>query len=76
MDQPSASQAKGEAEKAKVEQVFVKTGRRSLGLVEITDGLKPGDIVVSAGQNRLTSGNPVIVDNTVNPSGTAPLTAD
>jgi membrane fusion protein (multidrug efflux system) len=59
----------GEGEQAvqTVEQVFVKAGRRSLGLVEIIDGVHPGDQVVTAGQNRLTSGARVAIDNTVNP---------
>jgi membrane fusion protein (multidrug efflux system) len=70
------TEGEGDQAESKVEQVFVKTGRRSLGLVEIVEGLKDGDIVVSAGQNRLTGGARVTVDNTVNPSGTAPLAAD
>lgn len=70
------TEGEGEEAKSTVAQVFVTAGRRSLGLVEIVEGLKDGDIVVSAGQNRLTSGSTVVVDNTVNPSGTAPLTAD
>jgi membrane fusion protein (multidrug efflux system) len=44
-----------------VNQVFVKLGRRSGGRVEIVEGLSAGDQVVSAGQNRLTSGMPVVV---------------
>ncbi len=70
------TEGEGDAATSKVEQVFVQAGRRSLGLVEIAEGLKPGDVVVSAGQNRLTGGSTVVVDNTVNPSGTAPLTAE
>ena len=46
-------QGEGDAAKKTVEQVFVQAGRRSLGLVEIVSGLKAGDVVVSAGQNRL-----------------------
>ncbi|TIT83865.1 MAG: efflux transporter periplasmic adaptor subunit, partial [Mesorhizobium sp.] len=34
-------------------QVFVKLGRRNNGMVEISEGLKAGDQVVTAGQNRL-----------------------
>nr|WP_230980395.1 efflux RND transporter periplasmic adaptor subunit [Oryzicola mucosus] len=49
-------------------QVFVKTGRRSLGLVEILEGVKAGDDVVTAGQNRLSNGGPVKIDNTIDPS--------
>jgi len=49
-------------------QVFVKTGRQSEGRVEIKQGVKPGDVVVDAGQNRLTNGAAVIIDNSVQPS--------
>lgn len=53
-------------------QVFVKLGRRSDGRVEILEGLKEGDEIVTAGQNRLSNGGPVVVDNSVQPvpSGT------
>lgn len=40
-------------------QVFVQLGRRSGTMIEITSGLKAGDRVVNAGQNRLSSGVPV-----------------
>lgn len=49
-------------------QVFVKVGRRYIGRIEITAGLKPGDIVVTAGQNKLSIGSPVSIDNTVTPT--------
>jgi membrane fusion protein (multidrug efflux system) len=52
-------------------QVFVKPGRRSHGLVEILEGISAGDQVVTAGQNRLSNGTPVNVDNTVNPANPA-----
>lgn len=51
-----------------VRQVFVKPGRRSGGVVEIVEGVAPGDLVVTAGQNRLSNGQPAIVDNSVNPA--------
>lgn len=54
-----------------VAQVFVTPGRRSGGVVEIVKGVAPGDQVVSAGQNRLSNGQPAIVDNSVNPAATA-----
>jgi membrane fusion protein, multidrug efflux system len=54
-----------------VEQVFVRAGRRSGGLVEIAEGVKAGDQVVTAGQNRLTGGARVTIDNSVNPLPTA-----
>jgi membrane fusion protein, multidrug efflux system len=59
------------AEQHVVAQVFVKPGRRSGGVVEIADGVSPGDQVVSAGQNRLSNGQPAIVDNSVNPAADA-----
>ena len=50
-----------------VEQVFVKPGRRSDGTVEIVEGLTAGDEVVNAGQNRLSNGARVTVNNEVQP---------
>ncbi|MBB5224105.1 membrane fusion protein (multidrug efflux system) [Amaricoccus macauensis] len=61
------TEGEGDQAKQTVEQVFVKTGRRSGELVEIREGISAGDEVVSAGQNRLTSGASVKIDNTVNP---------
>ncbi|WP_136683242.1 efflux RND transporter periplasmic adaptor subunit [Falsirhodobacter xinxiangensis] len=55
----------------KVEQVFVQTGRRAGGRIEIREGVEAGDQVVIAGQNRLTSGGVVKIDNTVAPEVTA-----
>jgi membrane fusion protein (multidrug efflux system) len=49
-------------------QVFVKIGRQSEGRIEIKDGVKPGDVIVNAGQNRLTNGAAVTIDNSVEPS--------
>lgn len=61
----------GEADALEVRQVFVQTGRRSGGLVEIVSGVTAGDQVVTAGQNRLSNGQPAAVDNSVNPAATA-----
>ncbi|TPK77320.1 efflux RND transporter periplasmic adaptor subunit [Mesorhizobium sp. B2-4-15] len=52
-------------------QVFVKPGRRNQGMVEIVEGLKAGDEVVTAGQNRLFNGMSVNVDNTIDPTKSA-----
>jgi membrane fusion protein (multidrug efflux system) len=54
-----------------ISQVFVKLGRRNNGMVEITQGLKDGDQIVTAGQNRLFNGMSVAVDNTIDPSKSA-----
>lgn len=55
------------------QQVFVKTGRRSEGLVEVLSGVANGDRIVSAGQNRLYNGAPVTIDNAVSPAATATI---
>jgi membrane fusion protein (multidrug efflux system) len=60
-----------DAEQLVVAQIFVQPGRRSGGVVEIAEGVSPGDQVVTAGQNRLTNGQPAIVDNSVNPAAEA-----
>jgi len=52
-----------------VSQVFVQVGRRAQGRAEIVKGVSAGDQVVTAGQNRLFNGMPVVIDNTVEPSG-------
>ncbi len=59
-----------------VRQIFVKLGRRSDGRVEILEGLKDGDEIVTAGQNRLSNGGPVVVDNTVQPQPSGDAQAD
>jgi membrane fusion protein, multidrug efflux system len=56
-------------------QVFVGLGRRSGGSVEILSGVSAGDTIVSAGQNRLSSGVPVVIDNSVPPPATPDLRA-
>lgn len=60
-----------EGEKLEVRQVFVSVGRRSGRQVEIRSGVEAGDVVVTAGQNRLSNGTPVAIDNTINPAGAA-----
>ena len=72
-DKPAGADKAGDAaagsqKKLVVRQVFVTSGRRSGGQVEIKKGLKDGDIVVTAGQNRLSNGSPVRIDNSVNPA--------
>ncbi|MER9594470.1 MULTISPECIES: efflux RND transporter periplasmic adaptor subunit [unclassified Mesorhizobium] len=71
-EKPTATPAKPTAEEQKPQlvlaQVFVKPGRRNAGLVEILQGIAPGDEVVTAGQNRLFNGMSVAVDNTIDPT--------
>ncbi|MGA7804044.1 efflux RND transporter periplasmic adaptor subunit [Bradyrhizobium sp.] len=46
-------------------QVFVKTGQTRGDQVAVLDGIKAGDTVVTAGQNKLQNGSPVQIDNDV-----------
>ncbi len=48
-----------------VKQVFVKTGRRRGGALEILSGIKAGQQVVASGQNKLQAGATVKIDNTI-----------
>lgn len=47
----------------------VKTGEVRAGRVEVIEGLEAGDQVVTAGQNKLRNGQPVVVDNSVQLDG-------
>lgn len=49
------------------EQRFVRTGRARGDFVAITEGLQPGDTVVSAGVFKLRNGSPVNVNNALAP---------
>lgn len=62
--EPAAAAA---APKLIAKQIFVQVGRRSGDLIEIIDGVKPGMKIVTSGQNKLSSGSPVAVDNSVQP---------
>jgi membrane fusion protein (multidrug efflux system) len=48
----------------KVNEVRVSLGKRLPGKVEVTNGIKPGDIVVTAGNSRLSNGAEVEVVST------------
>lgn len=48
-----------------VKQVFVKTGRRRGGSLEVLSGLASGQRVVASGQNKLQAGATVKIDNTI-----------
>ncbi len=69
---PAADDGKAAAPKLQAKQIFVKTGRRSGTEIEIIDGVTPGMQIVTAGQNKLSNGSPVAVDNSVNPAAPAP----
>lgn len=48
-----------------IERRFVKTGPVREGRVAIASGLKPGDKVVTAGQNKIDQGSKVVIDNSI-----------
>lgn len=54
-----------EVEERVIERRFVKTGPVRDGRVAISSGLKPGDEVVTAGQNKIDQGSKVVIDNSI-----------
>ncbi|SDX13197.1 efflux RND transporter periplasmic adaptor subunit [Roseicitreum antarcticum] len=56
-----------DSEVLEARQIFVDPGRRVEGRVEVRRGVAAGDIVVTAGQNRLTNGGPVLLSNAEDP---------
>lgn len=74
-DAEAAPPAEGAGDALAVKQAFVKPGRRSGGLVEIVSGVNPGDVIVTAGQNRLSNGMQVQIDNTIDPANLSPSVA-
>jgi membrane fusion protein (multidrug efflux system) len=55
----------GSGQQSTAHQVFVKTGQSRGDQVAVLDGVKPGDVVVTAGQNKLHNGSPVRMNNEV-----------
>ena len=54
-----------------VKQRFIKTGATRGDLIAITDGLKPGEQVVTSGLLKLRNDSEVVVNNSVQPSSDA-----
>jgi RND family efflux transporter MFP subunit len=54
-----------DVEERVIERRFVKTGPVRDGRVAIENGLKPGDEVVTAGQNKIDQGSKVVIDNSI-----------
>ncbi|HET7884038.1 MAG TPA: efflux RND transporter periplasmic adaptor subunit [Acetobacteraceae bacterium] len=52
-------------------QTFVTTGATRGDQVAVLTGVKPGDVVVTSGQQKLRNGAPVAINNTVQPSADA-----
>ena len=58
--------ASGETERI-LRQQFVRLGRARGDYVDVIDGLKPGETVVTSGVFKLRSGAKVVIDNTLAP---------
>ena len=56
---------KAKAEELAIERRFVKAGQVRDGRVEIVSGLKTGDQVVTAGQNKIDQGSKVLINNSI-----------
>jgi membrane fusion protein (multidrug efflux system) len=54
-----------EVDELVIERRFVKTGPVRDGRIAIASGLKPGDKVVTAGQNKIDQGSKVVIDNSI-----------
>ncbi|MGH9206534.1 MAG: efflux RND transporter periplasmic adaptor subunit, partial [Acidimicrobiales bacterium] len=58
-------------------QTFVTLGATRGDQVAVLSGVKAGDTIVSAGQNKLHNGSPLTINNSVQPTADAnPLPAD
>lgn len=69
--------ASGDGKEKKVRQSFIKTGATRGDFVAVTEGVKVGDEVVTAGQIKLGNDSRVVIDNTkVPPAENAPAVVD
>ena len=59
-----------------VRQQFVQTGATRGDQVAVLKGVKPGDVVVTAGQLKLRNGASIVINNSVTPSDSAAPTPD
>ncbi|HTZ77829.1 MAG TPA: efflux RND transporter periplasmic adaptor subunit [Stellaceae bacterium] len=67
-DQGKTEQGK---QKLVAKQTFVTTGSHRGDQVAVLTGIKPGDTVVTAGQNKLRNGSPLAINNSVMPTADA-----
>jgi membrane fusion protein, multidrug efflux system len=65
-------EAKGQGQEGQPQlfarQTFVTTGATRGDQVAVLSGVKPDDIVVTAGQIKLRNGSPIVINNSVQPS--------
>lgn len=64
--EPQEDAASGETEQV-LRQQFVRLGRTRGDYVDVTEGLEPGETVVTSGVFKLRSGMKVVIDNTLAP---------
>jgi membrane fusion protein (multidrug efflux system) len=62
---PATASAAPTAPNLVAKQIFVQTGRRSSDQIEIVKGVDPGMEIVTAGQNKLSNGSAIAIDNSV-----------
>jgi membrane fusion protein (multidrug efflux system) len=68
---PAAAPAEPAKPQLVAKQVFVKVGHRQGNLIQVVEGLQPGQTVVTSGQNKLANNMPVVIDNAVDPAAIA-----
>jgi membrane fusion protein, multidrug efflux system len=61
----SGGKTAGGQQQSTARQVFVKTGQSRGDQVAVLDGVKPGEVVVTSGQNKLHNDSPVRINNEV-----------
>jgi membrane fusion protein (multidrug efflux system) len=68
--EPSSGGDKGRKKVFIAHRIFVKTGSTRNAQVEIREGVKPGDVVVTAGQIKLKDNARVVIDDNAEAKGT------
>ena len=63
-----AAQQPGDSPALTAHQVFVTLGRRSGTMVEVKKGLTAGDRIVTSGQNKVSNGSVLEINNSIDPS--------
>ncbi len=61
----------GQDAKLSARQVFVQSGRRDRGMIELVSGVEAGQQIVTAGQNKLFNGSPVAINNAIDAAALA-----
>jgi membrane fusion protein (multidrug efflux system) len=62
---PGSAAPQTAAPKLIAKQIFVQTGRRSADKIEIVKGVDAGMQIVTSGQNKLSNGSAIAIDNSV-----------